>query len=100
MARDRLQLHELLKSLTANVYFQPPPNIKMVYPAIVYKRDQAETLFADNNPYRFYKRYQVTVIDGNPDSEIPEKVAGLPLCAFERHFTADNLNHDVYNIFF
>lgn len=98
LPRERLQV--LLETIAGNAYFQPPPTLKMQYPCIVYKRDDAETLFADNKLYRTTKRYQVTVIDGDPDSLIPDKVAGLPLCSFDRHYTADNLNHDVYNLFF
>ncbi len=96
----REQLHALLLTLADYVYFQPPSNLVMQYPCIVYKRDNAETLFAGNKPYRYVKRYQVTVIDSDPDSDIPDKVAGLPLCGFDRHYTADNLNHDVFNLFF
>jgi len=72
----------------------------MSYPAIVYRRDFADTGFANNGPYRNMKRYQVTVIDRNPDSTIPEQLRMLPLCEFNRFFVADNLNHDVYNLFF
>jgi len=72
----------------------------MEYPAIVYKRDFAITRFADNSPYRHKKRYQIIVIDPNPDSDIPDLIAQLPLCVFDRFYTADKLNHDVYNIFF
>jgi len=42
----------------------------------------------------------VTVIDQDPDSEIPDKVAEMPMSLFNRFYTADNLNHDVYNVFF
>ena len=96
----RLQLHELLESLTENVYFQPPTNVKLEYPCIIYKRDFAETEFADNNPYSHTLRYAVMVIDQDPDSDIPGKVAGLPMSIFNRFYTADGLNHDVYNVFF
>lgn len=99
---QRLELQTLLENLigTRNVYFQPPANVMMTYPCIVYRRDFAESEFADNSPYRYTKRYQVTVIDRDPDSVIPDKVAVLPMCSFNRFFTADNLNHDVFNIFF
>lgn len=100
MAQRRLQLHEILKGFVPNVYFQPPATVKMKYPCIVYNRDNADTKFAGNLPYRYIKRYQVTVIDQDPDSEIPDKVAALPMCLFDRFFTADNLNHDVFNIYF
>jgi hypothetical protein len=99
---QRLELQELLVDLlgSSNVYFQPPATVTMQYPCIVYSRNTMHTDFADNRPYKSKKRYQLTVIDQNPDSDIPDKVAELPLCSFERFFAADNLNHDIYNLFF
>lgn len=98
--REKLQilLEEILGS--EEVHFNPPANIKLKYPCILYSRDDAVTRFAGNAPYLYQKRYQVTVIDGDPDSKIPDKVAALPMCVFDRHFKADNLNHDVYTLFF
>lgn len=83
-----------------NVYFQPPPTIKMGYPCIVYRRDYELAEHADDIPYKRRKRYLVTVIDQDPDSDIPDKVAELPMCTYDRFYTADNLNHDVYKLFF
>jgi hypothetical protein len=99
---QRLELQAILTDIleTDNVYFQPPPTIKMEYPCIVYHRDYELTQFADDNPYNRRKRYMVTVIDPDPDSGIPDKVAALPLCVYDRFYTADNLNHDVYKLFF
>jgi hypothetical protein len=97
---QRLQLHQLLETFTPNVYFQPPNNVQLKYPCIIYKRDFADVKFADGNPYNRTIRYMVTIIDQNPDSEIPSKVALLPMCLFNRFYTADNLNHDVYNLYF
>jgi hypothetical protein len=100
MGQPRLDLQAILLDLCDNVYFQPPPNVQMTYPCIIYKRDDAVTDFADNKPYNNTKNYQVTVIDNNPDSDIPDKVAALPMCTFDRFYTAENLNHDVFNLFF
>lgn len=102
MARPRVSLHNILVDIlgSSDVYFQPPANVKLVYPCIVYKRDNVKTEFADNNPYSLDKRYQITIIDRNPDSDIPDKIAKLPKCIFTRHFVADSLNHDVYNLYF
>jgi len=99
---QRLALQSLLEVIlgSRNVYFQPPANVEMQYPCIVYARDTTVTKFADNNPYRYTKRYMVTVIDRDPDSLIPDKVAALPMCIFNRFFPADNLNHDVFNLYF
>lgn len=96
----RLELHQLLEGFTEHVYFQPPTNIQLRYPCIVYKRDFADTKFADDKPYSHMIRYMVTVIDEDPDSDIPSKVASMPMCLFSRFYTADKLNHDVYNLYF
>jgi hypothetical protein len=96
----RLQLHNLLETLAPHVYFQPPENLVIEYPCIIYGRDFVDTKFADNEPFNITKRYMVTVIDKDPDSEIPNKVAELPMSTFNRFYTADGLNHDVYQLFF
>lgn len=100
MARSRLDLQTLLEGLTENVYFQPPSGSKMEYPCIVYQRDGGRTEFADDAPYRNTKRYQVTVIDRDPDSSIPDMVEALPMSTFNRFFPADGLNHTVFNLYF
>lgn len=97
---QRLQLQTLLKTLCENVYFQQPSNVKMIYPAIVYEIDFGKSTFADNKPYTTATRYKVTIIDRDPDSEIPAKVAALPMTSFDRRFTAYDMHHTVYNMYF
>lgn len=97
---DQSQIHELLLTICPNVYFQPPSNVEMTYPCIVYNRDSARTDHADNKPYRHKKRYSVTVIDRSPNSALYDPIAALPSSAFNRFYTADNLNHDVFTIYF
>lgn len=72
----------------------------MKYPCIVYSRDTTFVAFAGNFPYKHDKRYQVTVIDRNPDSEVPDRISKLPKVAHQRTFATDGLNHDVFNLFF
>jgi hypothetical protein len=96
----RPQLHNLLLTFCDHVYFQPPTNITLEYPCIIYNRDYAETEFADDIPYNISLRYMITVIDRNPDSDIPGKIASMPMSLFNRFYTADDLNHDVYRVFF
>lgn len=99
---SRAELHTLLLALLGSeyVYFQPPPSIKMNYPCIIYRRDTVHTEFADNEPYSNKKRYLVTGIDRDPDSELPDKIGSLPGCVYDRFYSADGLNHDVYKLFF
>ena len=98
--RSELQskLEELLGS--RNVYFQPPESLKMQYPAIVYSRNPIENRFANNTVYKQSQAYQVTVIDKNPDSDLPQKLSRLPMCRHDRHFTSENLNHDVFTLYY
>lgn len=100
MAQARAELDALLRLLVPNVYFQPPENVRMAYPAIVYERDELLPTFADNVPYSVDKRYQITVITNDPDSTVPDQLARFPQCRFSRHFVADNLYHDVFNLYF
>lgn len=97
----RLELHALLLLLgAAKVYFQPPSGLQMVYPAIVYERDSMNTEFAGNKPYSITNRYAVTVIAREPDNDIPEKLAVLPMCTFSTQFTTEGLHHTVFNLYF
>jgi hypothetical protein len=99
---QRLQLQTLLEEIlgSRNVYFQPPEDFRMSYPAIVYNRSDALSLKADNSPYLLHKQYMVTSIDQNPDSEVPDKLTSLSMSEFVRHFTVAQLNHDIINLYF
>jgi len=83
---QRLDLQQVLVEILGsnNVYFQPPPTIQLVYPCIIYKRDDVDVKHANNETYSYTKRYQVTVIDRDPDSEIPDRVLTLRRCTYDR----------------
>lgn len=98
----RLKLHEVLCETleSRNVYYQPPNGLVMKYPAIVYKREEIKNTYADGGVYRKDTGYMATVIDKNPDSEIVQRMSELPFCQYVRHYAADNLNHDVFIIYY
>lgn len=99
---ERTELHEILCDTlgSRNVYFDPPETIKMKYPAIVYSLSDVKKTYADNICYKNFKAYAVTIIDKNPDSEIPDKLLCLPYVEFDRTYRADNLHHFVYTMYF
>lgn len=99
---SRIELHEELKSLLGsnNVYYQAPDSVKMEYPAIRYKRSDVDTKFANNKPYMHKNKYEITVIDRKPDNAVIDKILELPMCTYDRHYTADNLNHDVLTLYY
>lgn len=99
---SRLDLHEILCGIlgSRNVYFQPPESIKLEYDCIIYSRKNINNVFADNSVYRQHDSYEVIIIYEDPDSEIPRKLSLLPMCSFDRHYTSDNLNHDVFTLYY
>jgi hypothetical protein len=72
----------------------------MNYPCLTYKTDKPWVEHADNLKYFVKKRWTVTVIDRNPDSDIPDLVLALPQCEFDRFFISGGLNHWVYTLFY
>ena len=99
---DRLNLQTELETIlgSRNVYFQPPSSVRMQYPAIVYSRKDIEKRSANNGVYQKLPSYEVILIDKNPDSKFVDKILELPYCSFDRHYESDNLNHDVFTLYY
>lgn len=108
MARDRLELHnEFINILgtqgqeISRVYYQPPESIKMEYPCIKYSRTGVNLRRANNGVYITVNRYEVTVIDYDSDSEIPDKIlTHFQMCSFDRAYSADNLYHTTLTLYY
>lgn len=96
------ELNDLLKDIrdSDSVYFQPPENVKIQYPCIVYKRDDIVPTWAANKVYGKVNRYLVTSISRDPNDEVPDKLADLEKCLLEQSFVADNLYHYVFSLYF
>lgn len=99
---NRLLFHQELVSILGsnNVYFQPPENIKIKFPCIIYSLEQINRLPADDKGYLFNRRYQVIYIDSDPDSDVVDMLSEYPMSSFNRHYVSDNLNHYVFSIYF
>lgn len=100
--RSYVELYELLRKILGSdeVYFQPPPTVRMAYPAIVFSESGDRPFYANNVIYANCKRYEVTLIDRNPDSEFAPAIRAIPYCRPMPPFKADNLNHFVFEIYF
>lgn len=96
----RLELHKKLVKICPNCYFQPPANKKLQYPCIIYKRTNNSTYYGDNDPYMITTRYQLIVVDKDPDSTITPEIEKLRMCTFDRNYSVDNLHHDVFTIYY
>ena len=98
----RIEFHNEMKQLLGfnNVYFQPPENVKIKYPAIIYSRTRIDTTFANNNGYKLDHAYQVVYVHSNPDDPLIDQLALFPTARFQREYTSDNLYHTVFIIYF
>lgn len=95
----RLALQSELERFSNNVYFQPPSNIQLKYPCIVYNKTDATREFGNNRIYYRKQGYQITVIDKNPDSVIPDNLEShFEYCVITDDFVTNNLNHTILNL--
>lgn len=102
MARTRLEMHEELCKIlgSRNVYFRKPSK-GMNYPCILYDMSGIYADKADNQDWREFKNWTLTIIDENPDSLIPERLRkNFNYCRFDRSFIADGLNHFVLTLYY
>ena len=100
--RIRLNLQAKLEELlgSKHVYYNPPENLKMEYPAIRYSKSDEEDIYANNIKYLSMSVYDLVVIDKKPDNPVIKKLLELPYSEFDRHYVADGLNHDIIRIFY
>ena len=84
MFSRRKDFNKLLRTICPNVYFQPPDNLNLKFPAIVYNYDDVDDKFANNAKYGSIPGYQVIVIDRNPDSAIANQINNLQKSSFVR----------------
>ena len=98
----RLILQTKLEELIGNknVYYDPPENLKMRYPAIRYSKSKISTRHADDKIYNKMVRYELIVISSEPDSDIINKILEFPYSSFDHHYISDNLHHDVLTLYY
>lgn len=102
-SRAELQalFEDILEPVGGKAYHQPPSNIQMEYPAIVYVRDDIRVKHADNAPYNKRNRWLVTFITKLPsDDTVPDQIADLPLCKFVLSYNVGQLKHSAFQLFF
>lgn len=94
----QMKFEEILGS--RNVYYQPPESKKMNYDAIVYSLKGIGSTYANSQKYSKRKRYDVIFIAREPDGEVIDKLLELPYCSLGTPYTADNLHHYPFTLYF
>lgn len=104
---DRLGLDEVLAGIIGitesdgdrHIYLNPPPSVRMRYPAIKYSLNNIDSKFANDGVYNIAPSYQVILIDEDVDTKYLEPILRIPTCRFNRFYIADGLNHWVFTIY-
>lgn len=98
--KTREDLRKILKEICENTYFRKPSK-GMKYPCIKYDYVGKQIDHADNIKYLKWRQWDVTIIDEDPDSTIPEVFEEtFPYCRLTRTYQADGLNHFAYTLYF
>jgi len=102
MASRELLQYELEEVLGSdNVYFQPPENVKIQYPCIVYEYETPDVMYANNNAYFFIQNYKVTYITREPDNDMTERLLrSFKRIRPENSYVADTLYHYPFNLYY
>jgi hypothetical protein len=97
----RLELHSELQEFLLDTYYQPPSNIQVVYPCIIYNKTRKSKMLANDGIYLTKQGYQITVIEKNPDSPVADAIEEhFQYCTIDQYFAMDNLNHTVLTLYY
>lgn len=99
MAKPRSKLSDILHTICANVYYQPPTGYKIKYPCIIYDLNHTNVRYADNAPYALYDEYSLKYITRDPDDSTRNEFLKLELCSPERFYIAENLYHYPFRLY-
>lgn len=98
---SRIDLHNELGRFNLKLYFQPPSNIQLTYPCIIYSKTDTYRQYGNDSVYLRKQGYKLMVIDKNPDSVIAESIEEhFQYCKVEQHYTVDNLNHTTLQLYY
>lgn len=102
MEKDLDNFGVFLKNITGltNIYFQPPQNILIKYPCIIYSIVGYESLFAGNKKYKTDIKYSVKFITRERKADIINKILNITKCSYDREYIFDGLYHCIFTILY
>lgn len=97
---SREKLHNKLLDIVENVYFQPPANIKLTYPCIIYRKTPGDRKHANDKAYISAQGFTLTVIERDPDTPIKnETLDYFSMISEGTSFTVDGLYHSQLTLY-
>lgn len=102
-SQNRLKLHKELKELlgNANVYFQPPENVKIKYPCIIYSKNAPRTRSSENKTYLVFDYYEIQLIEREAETDMDAKMLDhFSMIRVGRKYVYENLYHTTYSLYY
>lgn len=104
----RLKLQNELSAIMLSInpeyekrVFYRAPSFGVKYPCIMYDLSGERNRYSCNKEYNRKRKWIITIVDTDPDSEIPEKIKEkFMYYQFDRVFIADGLNHFVCTLYY
>lgn len=97
----RISLHNKLLEILPNVYYQPPSDIRMVYPCITYYRVRPKTVYADDRIYSKHEEYQIMVLDQKADNTYADDIVeAFRYSSIDSNFIMNNLHHTKITLYY
>lgn len=94
----REELQVFFETLCKNVYFEPPSNIIMDYPAIEYRYDQTIPTYADDMKYINKWVFSGSVMSRSSIDPLFAIIEELPNVTIDRMGSIDKINHVYFTI--
>ena len=81
------------------VYFQPPENLKIGYPAVIFHLSKIEIDRASDVPYKGAREYSVTLITKDPEPDVIDEILKIPYSSLDTTYISDGMNHFVFTVY-
>lgn len=93
---------DLESTNTGKVYFQPPSSVQLNYPCWVVERSKVYQPKANDKTYLFRPGYKCIFMNcEEPDPDVLYEISRrYENCHYQNHYVKDNINHDVFLIYY
>ena len=93
-------LRKLKEYIAPNIYFTPPDDVTLKFPACVVTREDFDVHKANNTPYISSMGYKIVYMSKNESDEVFMKIAStFRYSAFRSEYKVNGLYHKVFVVY-
>nr|DAR66440.1 MAG TPA: tail completion protein [Caudoviricetes sp.] len=93
-------LIKIKETICPNVYFTPPEDIRLKYPACIVTREDLDIHRANNNPYMISVGYKLVYVSKSESDDVIIKVLNnFKYSDFRTEYKVDGLYHKVFIVY-